>query len=307
LVAVIIQLLLNKGKIDNADKEDDKNQEGAEENVNDRQTKGKRKQMSALDRMKRQAGDDDDEEKVPLTKREAIKEQRKAEREIFREEMEKQKEEKQERDELKSEARRKKEEEKEQKRREKEEEERKIKEEKAKKEQEEYDQWKGMFSVDQGGSVEEDIQQENQNLLQDFIDHIKRKKVVVLEDLASTFGLQTQEVISRIRNLEKMDLISGVMDDTGKFIYISTDEMVQVANFMKKKGRVSVADLAMQSNLLIDLEQKKVVEEVPTINLDDIDAVVAPEPPPEPQGGGEGGGGGVVELSLEDLEKLQAS
>ncbi len=40
-----------------------------------------------------------------------------------------------------------------------EEEERKKKEEQEKKEAEEYDQWKGMFEVDAGGSVETDLAQ----------------------------------------------------------------------------------------------------------------------------------------------------
>lgn len=50
--------------------------------------------------------------------------------------------------------------------------------------------------------------------------------------------------------------ISGVMDDRGKFIYISPEEMKAVADYIKRLGRVSIAHLASKSNEFIDLEPK---------------------------------------------------
>lgn len=47
------------------------------------------------------------------------------------------------------------------------------------------------------------------------------------------------------------------MDDRGKFIYISTDEMRAVADYIRQQGRVSIATLAERSNQLIDLEAKE--------------------------------------------------
>ena len=44
------------------------------------------------------------------------------------------------------------------------------------------------------------------------------------------------------------------MDDRGKFIYISSEEMAAVADFIQKKGRVSIAELAKRSNELITLK-----------------------------------------------------
>lgn len=46
-------------------------------------------------------------------------------------------------------------------------------------------------------------------------------------------------------------LFAGVMDDRGKFIYISPDEMKQVADFINKRGRVAISDLAKKSNEFI--------------------------------------------------------
>lgn len=47
--------------------------------------------------------------------------------------------------------------------------------------------------------------------------------------------------------------ISGVIDDRGKFIYISKQELEGVAKFIRQRGRVSIAELAESSNTLITL------------------------------------------------------
>jgi len=58
------------------------------------------------------------------------------------------------------------------------------------------------------------------------------------------------------------------MDDRGKYIYISKEEMQAVADFIKRQGRVSISHLASKSNQFIDLEPKaQLVEE---INVDEI-------------------------------------
>ena len=82
--------------------------------------------------------------------------------------------------------------------------------------------------------------------------------MAVLDDLAGEFNLKAQDVISRVQGLEQMGYISGVVDDRGKFIYISTTEMGAVAKFVQKKGRVRIATLAQESNKLIDLEPRAV-------------------------------------------------
>lgn len=44
---------------------------------------------------------------------------------------------------------------------------------------------------------------------------------------------------------------TGVIDDRGKFIYITPEELAAVANFIRQRGRVSIAELAQASNSLI--------------------------------------------------------
>mmetsp|Transcript_4283 Transcript_4283/g.15408 ORF Transcript_4283/g.15408 Transcript_4283/m.15408 type:complete len:291 (-) Transcript_4283:629-1501(-) len=114
-----------------------------------------------------------------------------------------------------------------------------LRQEKERAEEEEFDKWRDLIQVDAGGTVEDELQTESQGLLADFVNYIKRKKLVPLEDLAAEFKLRTQEVISRVQALEEMGRITGVMDDRGKFIYISEEEMQNVAQFIKEKGKAN--------------------------------------------------------------------
>ena len=102
---------------------------------------------------------------------------------------------------------------------------------------------------------------------------MKEQKVSVLEDLSGEFGLKTHDVIARVRALEHMGHISGVVDDRGKFIFITPAEMSAVAAFVKKKGRVRISTLAAESNRLIDLTPRVRAED-----LEDDDEAAAEAP-----------------------------
>lgn len=134
----------------------------------------------------------------------------------------------------------------------KEDEERVAKEEKERQEYEEYLKMKEAFSVEEEG-FEEGEQEDAQNLLQEFVNFIKENKVVIIEDLAAHFKLKTQACIDRIKDLQKDEILTGVIDDRGKFIYVSQSEMEAVAKFIRQRGRVSIAELAENSNQLINL------------------------------------------------------
>lgn len=133
-----------------------------------------------------------------------------------------------------------------------EEEEKRLKEEKERQEHEEYLKLKAAFSVEEEGCDEEAADTE-ENKLAKFIAYIEETKVVLLEDLAAHFKMKTQEVIDRIGSLQESGDLTGVVDDRGKFIYISTAELESVAKFIRQQGRVSITDLAANSNKLITL------------------------------------------------------
>ncbi|CAH0719848.1 unnamed protein product, partial [Brenthis ino] len=129
---------------------------------------------------------------------------------------------------------------------------RKIEEERKRKEQEEYEAMKAAFSVE-GEGFDENPEEDKENLLKEFINYIKAQKVVLLEDLAAHFKIKTQAAIDRITDLQSSGYLTGVIDDRGKFIYISQKELEDVAKFIKQRGRVSITDLAESSNDLINL------------------------------------------------------
>ncbi|KAL6975309.1 hypothetical protein U1Q18_024105 [Sarracenia purpurea var. burkii] len=135
----------------------------------------------------------------------------------------------------------------------------------------EFEKWKGDFHVDAEGTTENEVQDGNQSLLSDFVEYIKKHKCVPLEDLAAEFKLRTQDCINRITSLENMGKLSGVMDDRGKYIYISLEEMKAVADYIRRQGRVNISHLASKSNQFIDLEPKaQFVEE--TTSVEEITA-----------------------------------
>ncbi|KAF8767545.1 DDRGK domain-containing protein 1 [Argiope bruennichi] len=134
----------------------------------------------------------------------------------------------------------------------KEEEEMALKEEQERKEYEEYLKLKESFAIEEEGFDQEENADEG-NKFQEFIDYIKSQKVVLMEDLASRFKLKTQEAIDRVQELLAQEWLVGVIDDRGKFIYITKEELEAVAHFIRQRGRVSIAELVECSNSLINL------------------------------------------------------
>lgn len=77
---------------------------------------------------------------------------------------------------------------------------------------------------------------------------------MLLEDLAAAFNLATQDAIERVEALQASQRITGIIDDRGKFIYITDDEMDRVVKFIERKGRLGLAELSKECNKLIRLE-----------------------------------------------------
>ncbi|VDN25076.1 unnamed protein product [Gongylonema pulchrum] len=130
-------------------------------------------------------------------------------------------------------------------------------EEREKREEEEYQKLREAFVVDEEGfdQVDED---ESRNLLREFEDYIRRTKVVNMAEMASHFNLRTEEAIDRLNFLIQNGTLTGVMDDRGKFIYITPEELQAVAKFINQRGRVSKAELVEYSNKLIGLDSRPI-------------------------------------------------
>jgi len=135
-------------------------------------------------------------------------------------------------------------------------EEKKKEEEEKKKEEAEYDKWKIDFAVEDIGAEANDDQNETQSKLAEFINYIVSHKVVSLNDLAAEFSIATLEVVNRIKDLENSERLTGIMDDRGKYIYITQEEFKSIADYIRKVGRVSKAELVRECNKLVKLAPK---------------------------------------------------
>lgn len=129
-----------------------------------------------------------------------------------------------------------------------------VKEDKERKEKKEFDHWKDMFTIEEKGTKLSEDSEESPRLLQQFIEYIVSHKVVLLEDLANAFNLATQEVMNRVESLQAANRLSGIVDDRGKFIYITEEEMDNVAKFIERRGRLGLAELSKECNKLIGLD-----------------------------------------------------
>uniref|UniRef100_A0A1I7TBB6 DDRGK domain-containing protein 1 n=1 Tax=Caenorhabditis tropicalis TaxID=1561998 RepID=A0A1I7TBB6_9PELO len=135
----------------------------------------------------------------------------------------------------------------------------KEREEKERKEHEEYLAMKASFAVEEEGT--DAIEgEEAENLIRDFIEYVKTNKVVNIDELSAHFGLKSEEAVNRLQHFIEEGLLQGVMDDRGKFIYISEEEFAAVAKFINQRGRVSIQEVAEQSNRLIRLETPTATE-----------------------------------------------
>ncbi|KJH45383.1 hypothetical protein DICVIV_08550 [Dictyocaulus viviparus] len=112
---------------------------------------------------------------------------------------------------------------------------------------------KNSFAIEEEGFDHYEGEESN-NLIEEFVQYVKTSKIVNMDELGSRFGLKSEETVSRLHYFLENGLLEGVMDDRGKFIYITDDELNAVAKFINQRGRITIHELAEYSNKLIRLE-----------------------------------------------------
>uniref|UniRef100_A0A0N5AWR4 DDRGK domain-containing protein 1 n=1 Tax=Syphacia muris TaxID=451379 RepID=A0A0N5AWR4_9BILA len=89
-------------------------------------------------------------------------------------------------------------------------------------EEELYQKMKEEFQVDEEGF--DQLEEENENLMQEFIDYISKAKVVNIDELASHFKLRTEDVVDRLNYFLDNGKLDGFMDDRGRFIMVTKED-----------------------------------------------------------------------------------
>lgn len=148
----------------------------------------------------------------------------------------------------------------------------KVKEEQEKKENEIYNQWKDMIKIGEEG--EERVDFEDEKVINDFLNYIKIRKVVSLEDLSGVFKIPPNDLVEKLNYFESQGRILGIIDDRGKYIYITEKEISMIEKMFMNRGRISKAELIKECNRLIKFEpseedkikiaeeQKKMLEKI---------------------------------------------
>ena len=148
----------------------------------------------------------------------------------------------------------------------------KLKEEQEKKDNEIYNQWKDMIKVGEEG--EERVDFNDENVINDFLNYIKIRKVVSLEDLSGVFKIPPNDLVDKLNFFEQQGRILGIIDDRGKYIYITEKEMSMIEKMFMNTGRITKAELIKECNRLIKFEpteedkvkiaeeQKKMLEKI---------------------------------------------
>jgi hypothetical protein len=187
-----------------------------------------------------------------LTKKEQIKMLKKQEKAEHRENMRLMLEEKKRREQEKEKQLLLKEKMKEEEQKQLEEELKRVQEEQKKKEDEEYNKWKDMIKVGEEGEEKMDFTKEE--IINKFLDYIKIRKVISLEDISGTFKLSPNEIVMKLNQFEKEGRIMGIIDDRGKYIYLTEKEMGLIEKMFINRGRISKADLIKECNRIIRFE-----------------------------------------------------
>ena len=78
---------------------------------------------------------------------------------------------------------------------------------------------------------------------EEIIEFLKRKKVVMLEEISTLFKMRTAEVVELLQALDADNRLIGVIDDRGKFIHVEEEELQQIARFIERRGLVSVDEI----------------------------------------------------------------
>jgi hypothetical protein len=140
----------------------------------------------------------------------------------------------------------------------------KLKMEQQNKEEDIFNQWKVDFTIAESG--EDNLDFNNENLIGDFLNYIKLRKVVSLEDLSGEFKISSADLVDRLLQFEKQGRICGIIDDRGKYIYLTDKELSMIEKLFIHRGRISKTDLIKECNKIIrfmptDEDKIKIKEE----------------------------------------------
>ena len=91
----------------------------------------------------------------------------------------------------------------------------------------EFDEWKRNISVvDSGASESGPVKS-----VHELVSYVKERKIVELSAVASAFGIQPDDAMARLTELEKQGKLYGVIDEKARYVFIEEDERRKIVDF----------------------------------------------------------------------------
>lgn len=91
----------------------------------------------------------------------------------------------------------------------------------------EFDEWKRNISVvDSGASESGPVKS-----VHELVSYVKERKIVELSAVASAFGIQPDDAMARLTELEKQGKLYGVIDEKSRYVFIEEDERRKIVDF----------------------------------------------------------------------------
>jgi len=109
-----------------------------------------------------------------------------------------------------------------------------------------YSKWKDSFQVLAKG----EIANTKVSLGSQITELAKQKRFLTLEEISNKFDVNTKEARTSIQELVSNGTLTGIFDDQGKFIYITEDELDQLASQLNERGRFEATTVARICNVI---------------------------------------------------------
>lgn len=123
-----------------------------------------------------------------------------------------------------------------------------------KKEEEEnqtYQEWKSSIQLEKSGSLE-DEKEKMALKSKEVIEFLKKNKISTVEEIMGEFQMKDEKMtVKLILNLVKEEKLFGFLDENGKFICISDEEIESIKEAINKSGRMTMEKVTHLCNQVV--------------------------------------------------------
>ncbi len=106
------------------------------------------------------------------------------------------------------------------------------------------EQWKDAVVVTGEGSAAADAAAAAAAADKAILAKLRKERTIAFTDLAAFVRLPVSSAVARVRALEAEGRLTGIADERGRYVYLAPEELDEIAERLKVRGRVTAADAA---------------------------------------------------------------